>query len=227
MTETRDGVWEFPRYTGRLRKSAGVREDDDDGEDNGSTSTSMDHGDGEEDEDGDGVTMRCHCGAVLSGALAFEAHHAAHHAHQCASCARSFSSSRLLALHVQEAHDAFFAAKVARNEKVFECIAGGCAQRFSTRKARRQHLIDKHAYPEDFEISGIEEKPGHSSPRALPARKSKTKCVERDAGPDDTAMENVVDEISKKMASNLKLPLGYGAMRTSRRNRPKARLVID
>jgi len=89
---------------------------------------------------------------------AYEAHYAACHQHQCRSCGKAFSSSRLLSIHLLERHDSFFLARAARGESVFECLADDCDEKFSTKRARRRHLVREHAYPRDFYLPGIEEK---------------------------------------------------------------------
>ncbi|KAG0457512.1 hypothetical protein HPP92_022669 [Vanilla planifolia] len=54
------------------------------------------------------------CGARLSCLDAFEDHYNARHMSACATCSRVYPTSRLLSIHVSEAHDSFFQAKVAR-----------------------------------------------------------------------------------------------------------------
>ncbi|KAH0457091.1 hypothetical protein IEQ34_014998 [Dendrobium chrysotoxum] len=53
------------------------------------------------------------CGARLSCLEDFEDHYHARHMSACAICSRVYPTSRLLSIHVSEAHDSFFAAKVA------------------------------------------------------------------------------------------------------------------
>lgn len=54
------------------------------------------------------------CGARLSSLEDFEDHYNARHTASCSVCSRVYPTSRLLSIHVSEAHDSFFQAKVAR-----------------------------------------------------------------------------------------------------------------
>lgn len=54
------------------------------------------------------------CGACLNSVDDFEDHYNSRHAASCSTCSRVFPTSRLLSIHVSEAHDSFFQAKVAR-----------------------------------------------------------------------------------------------------------------
>lgn len=54
------------------------------------------------------------CGARLKSLEDFEDHYNARHTASCSVCLRVYPTSRLLSIHVSEAHDSFFQAKVAR-----------------------------------------------------------------------------------------------------------------
>ena len=54
------------------------------------------------------------CGARLTSLEGFEDHYNARHTASCSVCSRVYPTSRLLSIHVSEAHDSFFQAKVAR-----------------------------------------------------------------------------------------------------------------
>lgn len=54
------------------------------------------------------------CGARLKSLEDFEDHYNARHVASCSVCSRAYPTSRLLGIHVSEAHDSFFQAKVAR-----------------------------------------------------------------------------------------------------------------
>lgn len=54
------------------------------------------------------------CGAQLNSLDDFEDHYHARHTASCSVCSRVYPTSRLLSIHVSEAHDSFFQAKVAR-----------------------------------------------------------------------------------------------------------------
>jgi len=63
-----------------------------------------------------------------------------------------YPTSRLLSLHVSEAHDSFFQAKVARGFPMYECLVEGCGVKLKSYKSRQQHLVDKHKFPTSFKF---------------------------------------------------------------------------
>jgi hypothetical protein len=82
----------------------------------------------------------------------FEDHYNARHTASCSVCSRVYPTSRLLSIHISEAHDSFFQAKVSRGYDMYECLVEGCGLKFKTYKARHRHLIDKHKFPTTFEF---------------------------------------------------------------------------
>jgi hypothetical protein len=54
------------------------------------------------------------CGAHLISLEHFEDHYNGRHTASCSVCSRVYPTSLLLSIHVSEAHDSFFQAKVAR-----------------------------------------------------------------------------------------------------------------
>lgn len=54
------------------------------------------------------------CSSHLKSLEDFEDHYNARHTASCSVCFRVYPTSRLLSIHVSEAHDSFFQAKVAR-----------------------------------------------------------------------------------------------------------------
>ncbi|CAI5463398.1 unnamed protein product [Closterium sp. Yama58-4] len=74
--------------------------------------------------------------------------------------ARRFPSNRLLNIHVAEAHDSFFQAKVARGAAMYECLVETCTHRFPSDAVRHQHLVDRHHYPPSFHFHSL----SHSHP---------------------------------------------------------------
>ncbi|KAJ9152713.1 hypothetical protein P3X46_026248 [Hevea brasiliensis] len=92
------------------------------------------------------------CGARLTFLEDFEDHYNARHAASCSVCSRVYPTSRLLSIHVSEAHDSFFQAKVARGYAMYECLVEGCGLKFKNDKSRQQHLVDKHKFPRAFEF---------------------------------------------------------------------------
>ncbi|WCJ27458.1 zinc ion binding nucleic acid binding zinc ion binding [Euphorbia peplus] len=105
------------------------------------------------------------CGARLKSLEDFEDHYNARHSASCSVCSRVYPTSRLLSIHVSEAHDSFFQAKVARGYPMYECLVEGCVLKFNNYKSRQQHLVDKHKFPSAFEFFK----------KALPSKKSRQK----------------------------------------------------
>ncbi|KAL6960414.1 hypothetical protein U1Q18_038180 [Sarracenia purpurea var. burkii] len=92
------------------------------------------------------------CGALLHSLDGFEDHYNARHTASCSVCSRVYPTSRLLSIHVSEAHDSFFQAKVSRGFAMYECLVEGCAMKLKSYKSRQQHLVDKHKFPTSFEF---------------------------------------------------------------------------
>ncbi|XP_010905507.1 uncharacterized protein [Elaeis guineensis] len=92
------------------------------------------------------------CGAQLNCLEDFEDHYHARHTASCSVCSRVYPTSRLLSIHVSEAHDSFFQAKVARGFPMYECLVEGCGVKLKCYKSRQQHLVDKHKFPRSFEF---------------------------------------------------------------------------
>ncbi|KAK6267140.1 hypothetical protein QUC31_017977 [Theobroma cacao] len=92
------------------------------------------------------------CGARLISLEDFEDHYNARHTASCSVCFRVYPTSHLLSIHVSEAHDSFFQAKVARGYAMYECLVEGCGLKFKSYKGRQQHLVDKHKFPTSFEF---------------------------------------------------------------------------
>ncbi|KAF5748717.1 zinc finger protein [Tripterygium wilfordii] len=92
------------------------------------------------------------CGARLKSLEDFEDHYNARHTASCSVCSRVYPTSRLLSIHVSEAHDSFFQAKVARGYVMYECLVEGCGSKFKNYKGRQRHLLDKHKFPKSFEF---------------------------------------------------------------------------
>ena len=86
------------------------------------------------------------CGATFAAAASLDAHYRAAHRNACGRCGRVLPTARLLELHVQEAHDAFFAAMAARGRSVFRCLVDGCGEAFASAAERGAHAREAHLY---------------------------------------------------------------------------------
>jgi DNA-directed RNA polymerase subunit RPC12/RpoP len=117
----------------------------------------------------------CH-GATFPSVADFEEHYALVHKYVCAPCGASFPSAHLLELHHEERHDPYWAVRreqglavVGRvsvsliwvwishrscSSRQLRCLEEECSsKRFATPKGRRLHLIDRHAYPREYDFA--------------------------------------------------------------------------
>ncbi|KAI9473105.1 hypothetical protein LPJ78_003203 [Coemansia sp. RSA 989] len=92
----------------------------------------------------------CHGSASYPSALAYEKHYDQAHRNVCSICGAVLPSAHWLDLHIQEFHDAFFSARVARGDKVFQCFLPSCSRTFARPHKRKQHMIDKHHFARSF-----------------------------------------------------------------------------
>ena len=240
MEET-ESEWSFPRYTGGEKKKEKIhtRLEEEEEEEREETAVypvvaaAVDFDFDFKDEEGNEI-------------WAYEEHYAACHLHQCRSCGKAFSSARLLSIHLVERHDSFFLARAARGERVYECLADACEEKFCSKRARRRHLVREHAYPRDFYLPGIEEKQretkkegaaaqtttptaGAAAGKRLQHQNQKIENREEAEAEADDGMDIDVDQLSGRFAKQLAVPsvLGYGAMKTSTHGRkPRARLQL-
>ncbi|KAJ2757504.1 hypothetical protein H4S06_003149 [Coemansia sp. BCRC 34490] len=88
--------------------------------------------------------------ATFPTTLAFEKHYDQVHQNMCSTCSAVFPSPHWLDLHIQETHDAFFTARIARGDKAFQCFLPSCSMAFALSEKRRLHMIDHHQYPCSF-----------------------------------------------------------------------------
>eukprot|EP00521_Asterionellopsis_glacialis_P006494 CAMPEP_0195282004 /NCGR_PEP_ID=MMETSP0707-20130614/1078_1 /TAXON_ID=33640 /ORGANISM="Asterionellopsis glacialis, Strain CCMP134" /LENGTH=296 /DNA_ID=CAMNT_0040340953 /DNA_START=24 /DNA_END=914 /DNA_ORIENTATION=- len=79
-----------------------------------------------------------------------EAHFEECHLFECHICASVFPSSFLLDLHLEEAHDSFFAAAVESRKARYRCLLPECPHSFDSKQGRLKHLRQQHGYPRWF-----------------------------------------------------------------------------
>lgn len=111
------------------------------------------------------------CGGQMNSLEDFEDHYNARHTASCSHCSRVYPTSRLLSIHMSEAHDSFFQAKVARGYAMYECLVEGCDAKLKSYKSRQQHLVDKHKFPTSFEFFK----------KSLPSKKQRQKSHRKQA----------------------------------------------
>ncbi|OVA09548.1 zinc finger protein [Macleaya cordata] len=146
------------------------------------------------------------CGARLNSLEDFEGHYHARHTASCSVCSRVFPTSRLLSIHVSEAHDSFFQAKVARGYPMYECLVEGCGMKLKSYKSRQQHLVDKHKFPTSFEFfkkAQPSKKQRQKKPHKQKLADNKAKRENTDTGMDvDETIDGLVSAVSKLSTSD-------------------------
>ncbi|XP_018815453.1 zinc finger protein 511 [Juglans regia] len=142
------------------------------------------------------------CGSRLTSLENFEDHYNARHTASCSICSRVYPTSRLLSIHVSEAHDSFFQAKVARGYAMYECLVEGCSLKFKSYKSRQQHLVDKHKFTTSFEFF----KKAHSSKKQRQKLQRKQGTHKREEAScmevENESIDGLVSAVSKLSTSD-------------------------
>ncbi|KAK9221903.1 hypothetical protein WN944_010334 [Citrus x changshan-huyou] len=142
------------------------------------------------------------CNARMRSLEEFEDHYNARHTASCSVCCRVYPTSRLLSIHVSEAHDSFFQAKVARGYPMYECLVEGCGLKFKNYKSRQQHLVDKHKFPTSFEFF----KKAHPSKKQRQKNQRKQALQKKEASSsmeaEDETIDGLVSAVSKLSTSD-------------------------
>ncbi|KAJ4460066.1 putative Zinc finger protein [Paratrimastix pyriformis] len=101
------------------------------------------------------VSFKCPvsgCKSRFTSIALMEAHHHSVHENVCATCRRTYTTKRLLDLHLAENHDPIFTLLSAR-QPMYECPVDGCSNsKWATYEERARHLIIGHHYPRTFEL---------------------------------------------------------------------------
>ncbi|KAL3640042.1 hypothetical protein CASFOL_011982 [Castilleja foliolosa] len=157
------------------------------------------------------------CGACLKSLDDFEDHYNARHTASCSVCSRVYPTSRLLSIHVSEAHDSFFQAKVARGFAMYECLVEGCDAKLKNYKTRQQHLVDKHKFPSSFEFFK-KAKPSKKHRQKTQQRKQASHKAEDDASTtmqvDQDNIDSLVSAVSKLSTSDSPSSVSFGRRNT-------------
>lgn len=167
------------------------------------------------DEEGRGLFCPiAGCGARLTSLEDFEDHYNARHTASCSVCSRVYPTSRLLSIHVSEAHDSFFQAKVARGYAMYECLVEGCGLKLKNYKGRQQHLVDKHNFPSSFDFFK----------KANPSKKQRQKNQRKQASfnreeascmeVENEAIDGLVSAVSKLSTSDSSSSVSFGHRHT-------------
>jgi len=92
--------------------------------------------------------------------LTYEAHIVDTHNYLCLECQKRFPSEAFLNIHIDENHNPFFEIRKEKGEKVYKCfnysLSDGCKKVCIDRRKRRLHMIDKHAYPRNFNFGVVD-----------------------------------------------------------------------
>ncbi|KAM3286828.1 zinc finger protein [Capsicum chacoense] len=157
------------------------------------------------------------CGAQMKSLDDFEDHYATRHTASCSVCSRVYPTSRLLSIHVSEAHDSFFQAKAAHGFPMYECLVEGCGVKLKSYKSRQQHLVDKHKFSASYEFFR----------KARPSKKQRQKSQYKQASNKTQAQEtssamqveeeridNLVSAVSKLTTADSPSAISFGRSRT-------------
>ncbi|XP_075983584.1 zinc finger protein 511 lethal (2) k10201 [Anticarsia gemmatalis] len=130
------------------------------------------------------------CTFTAESLLEYENHYNASHRYACGQCKKNLPSPHFLDLHIQEAHDSFFAV-LAERKPSYCCYIEECKEKFKNADERLQHCIKEHKLPKDFRF---ESKPKSKNKKPKPNKKANT---------NDTSMEvdnqGSTSEIKKKI----------------------------
>ncbi|KAL7135934.1 hypothetical protein ABFS83_11G131700 [Erythranthe nasuta] len=157
------------------------------------------------------------CGARLKSLDDFEDHYKARHMASCSVCTRVYPTSRLLSIHVSEAHDSFFKAKVARGFDMYECLVEGCDAKLKNYKSRQQHLIDKHKFPVSFEFfkkAKLSKKQRHKVQRKKAMHTDTEETSTSAMQVDEEDMDNLVSSVSRLSTSDSPSAINFGRRHT-------------
>ncbi|KAK6928540.1 hypothetical protein RJ641_007131 [Dillenia turbinata] len=153
------------------------------------------------------------CGARLKSLEVFEDHYHARHTASCSVCSRVYPTSRLLSIHVSEAHDSFFQAKVARGHAMYECLVEGCGSKLKAYKSRQQHLVDKHNFPTSFEFFK-KARPSKKQRQKNQRKQAAHKGEESSNAMDVEVIDSLVSGVSKLSTSDSPSSISFGHRNT-------------
>ena len=80
----------------------------------------------------------------------YESHYIKAHTNRCLDCRKSFPSTHILDLHINEFHNALTELKREKGEATFACFVETCDEKRKTPAERRAHLIEQHMYPTNY-----------------------------------------------------------------------------
>lgn len=154
------------------------------------------------------------CGARMKSLDDFEDHYITRHTASCSVCSRVYPTSRLLSIHVSEAHDSFFQAKAARGYPMYECLVEGCGIKLKSYKSRQQHLVDKHKFPASYEFF-IKARPSKKRRQKSQHKQALNKSQETSSAMqvEEETIDNLVSAVSKLTTSDSPSAISFGRSR--------------
>ncbi|PHU27867.1 hypothetical protein BC332_06199 [Capsicum chinense] len=157
------------------------------------------------------------CGARMKSLDDFEDHYATRHTASCSVCSRVYPTSRLLSIHVSEAHDSFFQAKAARGFPMYECLVEGCGVKLKSYKSRQQHLVDKHKFSASYEFFR-KARPSKKQRQKLQYKQASNKTQTQETSSamqvEEERIDNLVSAVSKLTTADSPSAISFGRSRT-------------
>ncbi|GAB1867972.1 Zinc finger protein 511 [Camponotus japonicus] len=95
------------------------------------------------------------CQATFQTLFDYEMHYNSSHRYTCTECKASRPSPRLLEIHIQETHDAFFKI-MAEKQAVYQCYDSECNIKFNNPTERREHCIKIHKFPKKYRFDNMQ-----------------------------------------------------------------------
>jgi len=98
------------------------------------------------------------CRNTFQTLLDYEMHYNSSHRYTCTECKVSRPNPRLLEIHIQETHDAFFKV-LSEKQAMHQCYDSECDVKFNNPMERKEHCIKVHKFPKRYRF---DDTPYHS-----------------------------------------------------------------
>lgn len=95
------------------------------------------------------------CQATFQTLFDYEIHYNSSHRYTCTECKVSRPSPRLLEIHIQETHDAFFKI-LSEKQAMYQCYDSECNIKFNDPMERREHCIKIHKFPKKYRFDNMQ-----------------------------------------------------------------------
>ncbi|XP_032677510.1 zinc finger protein 511 isoform X2 [Odontomachus brunneus] len=89
------------------------------------------------------------CKSTFQTLLDYEIHYNTSHRYICTECKISRPNPRLLEIHIQELHDAFFKV-LSEKQAMYQCYDSECNIKFNNPAERKEHCIQIHKFPKKY-----------------------------------------------------------------------------